>query len=370
MLHSNFFALLIKEFQQLLRNRQLLYFLLVIPLLQQFLYGLALDPEAKHLKLAVINYCHTKITRELISLIIENGVFDLKVSGGSEKSLVNKIINGDIDTGIIINPDFERNFKENKIAQVQVLLDGVDANTANIANGYLNQIFFSYGSSININNSRIYPAIVNKATFLYNPGLLASWFFSPGVIGMVLTIIGILVSSSALLSERETGTLDQLLMVPLSTGEILLAKIIPLIVVLFVNVLIGLTIGYVFFKVPFKGNLFDFLLVSFLAILIVLSIGIALATISTNQRQAMLMSFFISLPLMQLSGAIAPLESIPEPFQTLSLLDPLRYYIICIKGILLKGVGLDILWPQILPQIIMAVFFLAISTHKFRKQLN
>ncbi len=370
MLYSNFFPLLKKEFKQLLRNRQLLYFLLFIPLLQQVMYCLALDPQVKNLNLGIIDYCNTDITRELTAYLTNNEAFLLKFHKNNELELINKIKNGDLDVGIIINPDFERNLKANKKSSIQVLIDGVDANSANIASGYIGQLIYNFSQLLNPYLPKQAPVIKNEATFLYNPGLISAWFFSPGVIGMVLTIIGILVSSSSLLREREIGTLDQLLMAPVTTGEILMAKLIPLIIVLFINVIIGLSIGFIFFKVPFKGSFIDFVIVTFIAIIIVLSIGITLATVSNNQRQAMLMSFFISLPLMQLSGAIAPLESIPEPFQTLTYFDPLRYYVICIKAVLLKGADLSILWPQILPQLIMAVILITLSSHKFRKQLN
>lgn len=366
MLGSGFRALLTKEFLQLLRNRQLLVILVLTPIVQLLMYGFALSPEVKHLRLGVIDYSESPLSRELIARLTTNGVFDLMQSGGNERSLAEKVRDGGLDTGMVIGPEFERLLKSKKSPKVQVLLDGVDANTAGIAASYVNQIF---GNFMPTNTSSASQLIDLDSSFIYNPGLISSWFFVPGVIGMVLNIAGILVSSATLLREKETGTLEQLLMTPVSSAEILIAKIVPLVVVLFVNIGVSLTVAMTVFGLPFRGNPLTLLLISLLYVFVVMSIGIALATISANQRQAMLISFFITMPVIQLSGAISPLESMPPFFRTLALLNPLMYYIVCLKGVLLKGVGLEILWPEIIVLCCFAFVLLAASASRFRKQL-
>jgi ABC-2 type transport system permease protein len=205
--------------------------------------------------------------------------------------------------------------------------------------------------------------------FLYNPGLNSSWFFVPGVIGLVLTLISSLVSSSAVVREKDTGTLEQLLMTPAADWEILLAKLVPLFLLLMGDVFLALGVSKLVFNIPFRGNLFVFLLVSALYICVGISIGILLATISKSQQQVVLTSFFINLPIIQTSGAIAPVESMPDFFRYASLLNPLRHYVVIARGFLLKGVGVIELWPHVLALAIFALL-LTLSIKKFRSQLN
>lgn len=368
---SGFRALLAKEFHQLLRNKQLVFMLVVTPIVQLCMYGFALSPEVKNMRLGVIDYSNSPISRNLISALVRNNVFVLNDSGRSESELSRRVRDGKLDAGMVIPPELERLVKAKRRAQVQIILDGVDANTAGIATGYINQIISNFEQEENAHNELgPYPdAIRNKATFIYNAGLDSAWFFVPGVIGLVLNVAGIMVSSATLLIEKETGTLEQLLMTPVTSAEILLAKIIPLVVVLLINIGVSLCVGMGIFHVPFRGNPLSLFVISMLYVFVVMSIGIALSTISNNQRQAMLISFFVNMPVIQLSGAVAPLESMPPFFQTVSLLNPLRYYIECLKGVLLKGVGLDVLWQQILVLACFAFTLLALSVSRFRKQL-
>jgi ABC-2 type transport system permease protein len=245
----------------------------------------------------------------------------------------------------------------------------VDANSAGIARGYLNQIvanFHPEGSS-----SRAPPLpVLTEVTFLYNPGLRSSWFFVPGVMGLVLTLIGSLVSAVTVVREKDNGTLEQLLMTPASPWEILLAKVVPLFLLLMGDLLLALSLGRLVFALPFRGNLPLFLLLSGLYIVVGISIGILLATVCQSQAQVMLTSFFINLPLVQTSGAIAPIDSMPPLFQVLSLANPLRHYIAIVRGMLLKGVGLEALWPHGLALLLTGPLLLAISVRQFRTQLT
>lgn len=368
MLSSGFRALLMKEFLQLLRNKQLLVLLVLTPMIQLSAYGLALNPEVKHLRLAVIDNSCSPASRDLVASVVANQVFDMVAAGRDERELSLRVRDGYVDAGIVIGPEFSRQIKAGKRASIQVLLDGVDANSAGIAAAYIQQTLYTFHSEhtrMNVGTD----LVDNKASFVYNPGLVAPWFFVPGVIGMVLNIAGILVSSATLLREKETGTLEQLLMTPVSSAEILIAKIIPLMVVLFINIGVSLTIGMAFFGLPFRGDPLSLFFISLLYIFVVMSIGIALATISSNQRQAMLISFFITMPVIQLSGALAPLESMPPLFRDMSLLNPLRYYIVCLKGVLLKGVGLDYLYPHVFALFCFAFVLLIASASRFRKQM-
>lgn len=357
-----------KEFLQLLRNKQLLVILVITPMVQLLAYGLALSPEVKNLRLGVVDYANSPASRDLVAELVSNRVFELTESGRDEQALSMKVRNGELEAGLVIPPDFTRKIKEKEPASVQVLLDGVDANTAGIATSYFMQILSAFhGDNADAGHWR--DLIKTDSVFLYNPGLVSAWFFVPGVIGMVLNIAGILVSSATLLREKETGTLEQLLMTPVSSAEILVAKIIPLLVVLFTNIGVSLSIGMGVFNLPFRGDPVSLFLISLLYIFVVISIGISLATISSNQRQAMLISFFITMPVIQLSGALSPLESMPPFFMAISCINPLRYYIVCLKGVLLKGVGLHTLWPHVLVLFCFAFVLLSLSASRFRKQM-
>jgi ABC-2 type transport system permease protein len=206
--------------------------------------------------------------------------------------------------------------------------------------------------------------------FLYNPGLLSSWFFVPGVIGVVLTLTGSLVSSTTVIREKDLGTLEQLLMTPAQGWEILAAKIAPLFVLLMGDVLLASAIARVVFGLPFRGSYPLFLALSGVYVLVAISIGILLATLARTQQQVVLLSFFFNVPLIQLSGAIAPIESMPTFFRVLSFFDPLRHYVTIARSLILKGVGLEVLLPEVLILLGFAVVLMGLSISRFRAQLN
>lgn len=362
-------ALVLKELRQIMRDRQLIFLLFFMPVLQLFLYGFALSPEVEHLRLGVIDNASSPVSRQIVAGLVNNGVFDLRPSGGTEATLSKNVEDGNLEAGIIMPPDLERVIKQGGTGKIQVFLDGVDANTAGITYGFISQIVATFNREL-VTGSQISRELVSpQISFAYNPGLISSWFFVPGVIALVLNLVSTLVSSAAVIREKDSGTLEQLLMTPVSSLQILLAKIIPLSILLMVTVMVCLLVSIFVFHVPFRGSFILFLFVSFLAILVGISIGIALAAYSQNQRQSLLTSFFVNLPVIQLSGAVAPLESIPELFQWLSLLDPLRYYVNCVRAIILKGAGLEAIWPDVLALAAFAIILLVLSTSKFGRQL-
>jgi ABC-2 type transport system permease protein len=369
LLDSRFWALARKEINQILRNKQLIILLIIPPTVQLLLYGFALNPDVHYLKLGVIDYANVPASRELVSALTENKVFIISAYPTSERELARMVEKGELTAGLIIPPEFRRQIAQGQTADVQVFIDGVDANTAGIASGYINQILRRYGLRL-APGSQIPPPVSTQVTFLYNPGLTSSWFFVPGVMGLVLTLIGSLVSAITVVREKDTGTLEQLLMTPAEPWEILLAKIVPLFVLLMGDVLLALTLGRLVFGLPFRGNFLLFIVLSGLYLFVGISIGIMLATVSKSQQQVVLTAFFINLPMVQTSGAIAPIESMPKFFQIVSLINPLRHYIAIVRGILLKGVGLEALWIHVLALIVFATVLMTISVNKFRSQLS
>lgn len=361
-------TLVVKEVNQILKNKQLLFLLIFPPTVQLLIFGFALSPDVQNLNLGVMDYARSAESRELISAFTANDVFVVKRYSSSEAALGEQVATGEITAGLVIPPDFNRDLAAGKAAVVQVLIDGVDANTAGIARGYTAQIVNQYSQQLNPSSA---PAMIDpQVIFLYNPGLNSSWFFVPGVLGLVLTLTGSLVSSATVVREKDTGTLEQLLMTPAAAWEILVAKIVPLFGLLMAEALLALTVARLVFGLPFRGNFLLFMVLSGFYVFVGIGVGIMLATISRNQQQAQLTSFFINLPLIQLSGAIAPIESMPVFFRYLSLLNPLRHYVAIVRGLLLKGVGLEVLWPNALALGLFATALLTISVNRFRTQLS
>jgi ABC-2 type transport system permease protein len=368
LLGAKLFALMVKETRQILRDKQQLFLLAFPPIVQICLYGFALSPDVQDLRLGIDDECKSYKSRELASALVENRVFKIAQAPGSLESLMSQIERGKLDAGLIIPPDFDRRISQNKPASIQLIIDAVDANTAGITQGYATQMVNVYGKSLSRQPAVV--AVTQQVTYAYNPGLISSWFFIPGVLGLVLTLTGSLVSSVTLVKEKDSGTLEQLLMTPAESWEILVAKIVPLLIMLNGTVLLALSVSKLIFNMPFRGNFLLYMFVSGIYIFVVISIGIVLATISKNQRQAILTSFFINLPLIQLSGALSPIESMPDLFRALSLLNPLRYYIQCVRNILLKGVGLEVMWKDVAILALFATVLLLSSAARFRKQLS
>lgn len=341
--------------------------LTVVSMLEILLYGLALNPEVNHIKLGVVDYAKVNESRELVSALTENQVFVLKQNLSSQKSLAQQVQQGNVTVGLVIPPEFKRKLSQRKPTNLQVLVDGVDANMAGIASSYILRISQQFGHQLQ--SDPALPLVRPLQTFLYNPGLISSWFFVPGVIGIVLTVNSSLVSALVVIREKESGTLEQLLMTPAAIWEILLAKLVPLFVVLLADLFLALGVGRLVFGVPMRGSLLLLTLLSGLYLLVGIGMGIMLATISRNQQQVVLLVFFSNVPLIQLSGSIAPVESMPALLRYLSVLDPLRHYIQILQGILLKGIGLHALWINVLALAVFAVVFITIGINRFRGQL-
>jgi ABC-2 type transport system permease protein len=364
---SRFWSLALKEISQMRRNKQLIFLLTVSPILQLLIFGFALSPDVNHLKLGIVDYAQVPVSRELISAMTENQVFIVDGYSPNQKGLGQEVREGTVDIGLVIPPEFNSDLRTGN-AKVQVLVDGVNAYTAGVASGYISQIVSQF-------NRRLLGAktalLINpQIIFRYNPGLIGSWFFVPGVIGVILTLTSSLAAAVEAVREKDEGTLEQLLMTPASSLEILLAKVVPLYVLLMGDVLLSLTLARIIFSLPLRGSFLLFFLISGLYVLIGISIGILMATFSRNKQQTILTSFFINSPMIMVSGALSATESMPAFFRILALFNPLYHYMVIVRGILLKGIGLNILYPHVIALIVFAILLLSTSAVKFRSQLS
>lgn len=365
---SRLWSLIKKEFRQTMRNHLLLYLLIVPPTVQLIILAAALDPQLHKVSMSFCDQSKSALSRSFQDMFNASKVFRPLVVSDDPETSYRLLEHSDVSVAVVIPPDFEEKYEKERKISFQTLVDGTDAYTATVACTYLKQMAAHFEPD-ELAGSKVALALV-ETRMLYNPGLKSSWFIATGVLGALLTVVGTLVSSAVLLREKELGTLEQLLMSPASAAEIIIAKILPLLVLLMADLVAAVFLAKLIFALPLSGNLFVFLLGSLAYILSCIGFGMLLGTFCSSQRQAQLCSFFISIPLIQLSGSVVPFESMPEFLQMLSRLDPLRYFTLFVRASLLKGADFGVLLPQLSVLVFSAVLLLTISAVRFRRQLG
>lgn len=426
LLGSRFWALFGKEVAQILHNRQLLIQLLVPPTVFLILFGFALNPTFKDLKVGITDYSSSRASREFIELFKQTDSFAISKYYADQQPMLEDLAKGNLTVAVTIPPEFDRDIDRNRNTQIQAVFDAVDANTANTASNYLSQLVNDYNSQRSDRNLRSqgigsntnnqsqqndnsdtqtnssttstsessdsgsstdtslnpqsnfasnHPSLQQnqvqlETSVFYNPGLDQAWFILPGTIGILMTVLGSQAAASLVVREKSAGTIEQLIMTPASNTQVILAKISPLLILLTLDAVIGVSIGKLVFNLPFRGNFLVFISISILYFLIGISIGIIIATYAKTEQQSQLTAFFVNPPLVLLSGATSPITAMPTFLQWFTYLDPMRYYIEVCRGVLLKGVGLESLWPQVLILAVFASVLTTLSIRQFRKQLS
>jgi ABC-2 type transport system permease protein len=382
-----YLALLAKEVQQLRRNRVLVIQLLLPPTIVLIIFGYALNPKVRDLRVGVVDESITTESRAFIDSLVENVNFNVTHQYMTVEQAEHALKSLDLDLFIVIPTDFSRTLGRGQMSDVQVVIDAVDANTAQIAKGYLEMALQQYNSAF-AGNARAPVADVRRqivlvsaahpapppgvpevqSAYLYNPGLVTSWHYVTGVMSIIMFINASLVASALAVKEKETGTIEQLLMTPAQTGEMLLAKTSPVFALMMVVLFVSLVVGMLVFGLPVRGAVWLFALAGGLAALAGIGIGVMIATVSKSQQQAQLLTFFVNPPLTLLSGATSPLENMPDFFQKLSYLDPLRYMVMIVRGVTLKSAPWSALWPNLVALVVFAIVLFAVSAWRFRKQ--
>src|SRR5215813_1804293 len=371
LLNWRFWPLFIKEFNELRRNRRLVLMMLVPPTVNLVLLGFAMNPEVTNLKLGIVDDSRTVESRELISAFQEIRSFVPAAYYRSAAELGEALSQGNLNAGIVIPAAFATKRTRHETVEVQFLVDGVDSNTANIAGGYASRVISSLNEKIALTRTTVAPAkAVSRVSLLYNPGLENSWFIVTGIIGLLLVMLGSAVASASMVKEKEVGTVEQLLMTPAGSAEIILAKMSPIFLLLSVTIALSTGVGRFVFGVPVRGSLFLLYGSGMLCILSGIGIGTIIATFTRSQQQANLMSFFVTPPLSMLSGATTPLEAIPKWMQPLTDLNPVKHFAVLARGVMLKGVGLSVLYPNFLALVAFTIVLVGVSAWRFRKQLN
>src|SRR6266403_79868 len=375
-------ALIQEEFNQIRRDRRLAISLILPPVVQLTLFGFALSAAVTNVRLGVVDDSRSPESRELIATLTESKSFRLAGYYFSVDQLGDAVSRGNVDAGIVVPYDYAKDLARERPTTVQFLLNAMNANTATISKAYAQGVIRSYNNGLR--NQGIHPRIEPVAgsdlsrrgqvqlrpAFLYNPGLVDSWFIVTGVFGLLLILNSSLVSSAAMVREREAGTIEQLLMSPATTSEIIIAKITPLFFLLCMMMLVAIGVLKLAFGVPFHGNVLFLLFGGSLCILSGISIGTVIATFSKSAQQAQLTSFFINPPLSSLSGALNPIEAMPKWLQPLTVLNPIHHFATIVRGSTLKGSGFMDLWPNFLGLLLFTIVLVSLSIWRFRKQLS
>ena len=367
-------TLIRKEFIQIRRDRRMLPILLVLPVLQLVILGYAVSSDIKHLATAVCDLDRTADSRAFADKFATSGYFDIRYRLADERRIKDLVDAGAVRVGIVIPPRFAVRLAQQRTATVQLLLDGTDSNTANVAQGYVTQIVNAEASRIlleRLGPKAAPPAALDPSIQVwFNPDLKSVNFMVPGVIALLLTIVTMTMTATAIVKGKERGTIEQLVVSPIRPLQLMLGKAIPFVIIGYADILVVILVGLFWFQVAIAGSFLLLLLLSGLFIMTTLGLGLLISTVSQTQQQAMMLGFFVNPPFMLLSGFIFPIASMPEPMQYLTYLIPLRYFLVIIRGIFLKGVGLDVLWPQALALLGFGVALLILSSLRFQKHLG
>jgi ABC-2 type transport system permease protein len=356
--------------------------LILPPTLQLLLFGFALNATVSNLRLGVVDDSRTPESRELVAIMTESKSFKGASAYIDVNEMSKKIATGNLDAGLVIPYDYARDLQRGRTATVQVLLNAMNSNTATIGQGFAEGVIASYnqtlaGEGIHArfqeiaapNVSRLGMVLLHPA-YLYNPGLEPTWFIVTGILGVLLILNGSLISAAAIVKEREAGTLEQLLMSPASTTQIIVAKLFPLFVLLCMMGTMALVIMRVVFGIPFRGNILLVMGAAALCLLCGISIGTFIATFTKSARQAQLTLFFVNPPLTSLSGAFTPVEAMPKWLQPIAQFNPIQHFGMISRGAMLKGSGIGTLWPNFLALSAFTLVLVALSIWRFRKQLS
>jgi ABC-2 type transport system permease protein len=343
-----------------------------------------LNPKVRGLRLGIVDESLTIQSREFIDALTQNVNFNVERQFLRTQDAEDALKRLQLDLFLVIPTDFARSLERGETARVQVVIDAVDANTAQIAQGYLQRALEEYNTAGGVIpiadfnprrtlNRAAHPAPPPGASevrpaYIYNPGLVTAWHYVTGVMSIIMFINASLVASALAVKEKETGTIEQLLMTPAQTGEMLLAKTSPVFVLMMIVLFVALAVGRLVFGLPVRGALWLFTLSGACASLAGIGIGVLVATVSKSQQQAQLLTFFVNPPITLFSGATSPIENMPEFFQKLSYLDPLRYLVTIVRGVTLKNAPWSALWPNLAVLAGFAVVLFSISAWRFRKQ--
>ena len=369
-------AIIRKEFIQLFRDKRLLALILIIPLVQMTLLGYAFNNELSDLPMAVFDQSHSAEGRSLIEAYVSSGYFKYSYSVNSDAELRELIEKGKVSLVLIIPPDYAVRLLQGK-AQVSLILDGSDASKTTTALSAAQLITQEHATKLLIERmerngmgKRLQLPVELRTTVWYNPDMVSAYFMIPGVIGMILYAITAILTATAVVRERERGTIEQLIVTPIRPWELIVGKVTPYVFMSLFATFEVIAMGHWWFGVPVRGSLLLIALLSTLFLLSGLGIGLFASTVANTQQEAMLTVFMTLLPAIFLAGFLFPLDNMPKWLQAISYLIPLRYFLKIIRVLLLKGVGLSSIWGDVIAMVIFGVVIMGAAARRFRKRLD
>lgn len=375
-------SILIKEFAQLFRDIKMRIVIVVPPILMLIIFGYAVTTDVKAIGMAVLDENRDAVSRGLVERFVSSGYFLPVAYLRSAKELTPLIDSGAVEVYLHLERGFSQKIKTGRDASVQIIIDGTDSNRAAVIVSYVNEIVNTLSRealgnrittlimSRSLQGMRFKKMVELKERVFFNPDLVSRNYFLPGVIGLLISLITVMLTSMSIVKERETGTIEQIIVSPIKPLELILGKTVPFVIIGFVDIVIITIIAIVWFDVPFHGSFLFLLFSGFLYILSTIPIGLYISTVSKTQQQAMLSFFLVFLPAILLSGFIFPIYSMPDIIQLITYLNPLRYFMSVIRGVFLKGVGFIALWKDLLGLLIIGISLIVLSTRRFSKRLE
>jgi ABC-2 type transport system permease protein len=358
-----------KEFYHVLRDRKVLLILFGMPVVQVLLFGFVLSNEVKNTKIVVADYAHDEISKALITKIDASRYFDIIEQNVSHQEIESVFKEGKIKAAVVFPKGLSEHLAHHQQAQIQIIVDATDVNTANTINGYLNAIIYDYVMLQNKGAALPYK-INTEMRMLYNPELRGAPNFVPGVMAMVLLLVCVLMTAVAIVREKEMGTMEVLLVSPIKPILVIISKAIPYLLLSFINLLSILLVSVYILEVPIQGNVFLLLAESTLFILTCLSLGILISIRTDSQQVAMLISLIgMLLPTLMLSGFMFPIENMPYALQLISNIVPSRWYYTIVKAVMIKGAGFSSIWKETLILSAMTIFLLVVSLKNYKIRL-
>ena len=367
---KRFVGFIKKEFYHIFRDRRSLFILFGMPIAQILLFGFAITNEINNVEIAILDHSKDATTKEIINKISASKYFSINEFIERESEIENAFKKGKIKAVLNFEKDFSKNFIKEKHANIQVITDATDPNTANTISNYVNAIIKQYQKELNKDVTIAYQ-VIPETRMVYNPELKSVYMFVPGVMTVILMLVSAMMTSISITREKELGTMEILLVSPLKPSQVIIGKVFPYIFLSIINATVIVLLSIFIFNMPIHGSLVLLAFESVVFIITALALGILISTISATQQTAMMISLMgLMLPVILLSGFIFPISSMPLPLQFISNIIPAKWFIIIIKGIMLKGVGLQFLWKETLILLTMTVFFIGLSVKKYKIRLE
>ena len=362
-----------KEFIQLFRDKKNRPLLIIAPLVQLIVFGYVVTTDVRDIRVGFLDQSKTRESRMLIDALNANTTFRIINYSQDPRDLEELLVNRKIDLAVKVGPEFSSRIRKGQTADIQIIADGSMSNMASVRIAYATLVINGFNQRLIKElypQKIVYGKVDARIRTWYNPNLYSHNFYVPGIVAFLIMLTTLLFTSMAVIKEREAGTMEQLIVTPIQPSELILGKTIPYVIIALAQ-MTGVSIFAIFwFTIPFNGSVPLIFIGALLFIMSTLGLGLFISTISTTQQQAMMTTFFFILPLFMFSGFVFPIENMPAVIQWLTYLNPLRYFLVIIRGIFLKGVGLTILWPQFIALMVLGAIVFAGSIARFQKRLD